>query len=86
MAAVEKYKLPRDKIDVEALSQTIAWYLNISGDDAEFLSYDPVRRDQITAQLQAQPGFEPSLWPCDIVVQEANGAIARLTPPKSLEE
>ena len=99
MAHIEKYKVPRNLIDVEAIAQTMARYLIISSEDTEFLSYDPTRRDQIIAQLQAQPGFKRSSWPCDIVggsdlplekydeyLAKADAGIAQLTPPKSLEE
>ena len=76
----------------------MAQYYQIFGEDTEFLSHDPTRRDQITAQrLKTHPEFMPAI--CDVVgsaglplekrdeyLAGADGAIARLTPPKSLEE
>ncbi|KAI0349822.1 hypothetical protein OH77DRAFT_1431655 [Trametes cingulata] len=98
MSAIDKYKIPRAQVDVEALAQQMFLYLRIHAEDTQFLSYDPTRRDQIIAEMYAHPDCKPSCWPCDIVganmplekydeyLAHANDAIAQLTPPKSLED
>ena len=93
--SLDLYKLPRQQVDVEALAQEMARYLRITAEDAEYLSYDPARRDAIIAELYTLPGVKPSPWANQFVAEgqnpdeylvPANAAIAELTPPKSLEE
>ena len=93
--SLDLYKVPRDQVDVEALAQEMARYLRITAEDAEFLSYDPARRDAIIAELYTLPGVKSSPWANQFVAEgqnpddylgPANAAIAELTPPKSLEE
>ncbi|KAI0779303.1 hypothetical protein C8Q74DRAFT_1258355 [Fomes fomentarius] len=65
------------------------------GEDTEFLSYDPTRRDKLIAELYATEGVRPQQYADQIVppggdpdeyLRSANTAIAELTPPKSFEE
>ncbi|KAJ2986724.1 hypothetical protein NUW54_g9655 [Trametes sanguinea] len=96
--ALDKYRLPRDQVDVEALTQRWFYYLWIDAEDTEILSHDPTRRDAIITQLYSNPEVKPSCWPQDIVgdmlpaekydeyLAQADAAIVQLTPPRSLED
>ena len=54
MSSLDIYKVPREKVDVEAIAQGMARYLKMTAEDAEYLSYDPARRDAIIAELYEQ--------------------------------
>ncbi|KAI9068894.1 hypothetical protein FKP32DRAFT_1587318 [Trametes sanguinea] len=94
----DKYKLPRNQVNVEALAQRWFYYLRIDAEDTEILSHDPTRRDAIIAELYSNPEVKPSCWPKDIVgdmlppekydeyLAQADAAIEQLTPPRSLED
>ena len=99
MAAVNHsldiYKLPRASVDVEAMAQELARYLQMTAEDAEVLSQDPTRRDELVAELYKQPGVKPNSYASQFVplggdpdahLVPANAEIAKLTPPKSFEE
>ncbi len=99
MAAVyhslDIYKVPRASVDVEAMAQELARYLQMTAEDTEVLSQDPTRRDQLIAELYKQPGVKPNSYASQFVppsgdpdahLVPANAGIAKLTPPKSLEE
>ncbi|KAI0671283.1 hypothetical protein C8Q78DRAFT_850523 [Trametes maxima] len=99
MSSLDKYKVPREQVDVEALAQELARYNQICAEDTEFLDYDHAARDRITAELYANPDCKPSAFPHDTVggddeplekydayLAQVNAAIADLTPPKSLED
>ncbi|KAI0365027.1 hypothetical protein BV20DRAFT_1125244 [Pilatotrama ljubarskyi] len=98
MAAVEKYKIPRAQIDVEAMAQRIYLYLRIGSEDTEYLCQHPAERDQKIAELYASPACKPSFWPTDMIgddpspeqvdeyLSQANAQIDALTPPKSLDD
>ncbi|KAM5539584.1 hypothetical protein V8D89_006693 [Ganoderma adspersum] len=99
MAAVNHsldiYKLPRASVDVEAMAQELARYLQMTAEDAEVLSQDPTRRDELIAELYKQPGVKPNSYASQFVplggdpdahLVPANAEIAKLTPPKSFED
>lgn len=92
--SIDIYKLPRESVDVEAVAQEMTRYLKMAGEDTEFLSYDPPRRDKLIAELYATEGVKPFQYADQIVgdgnpddyLRAANAAIAELTPPKSFKE
>ena len=99
MAAVhhhlDVYKLPRALVNVEAMAQELARYLQMTAEDTEVLSQDPTRRDKLIAELYKQPGVKPNSYASQFVqpggdpdahLVPANAEIAKLTPPKSFEE
>ncbi|KAI0642820.1 hypothetical protein C8Q79DRAFT_1002663 [Trametes meyenii] len=99
MSGLDKYKVPREQVDVEALAQELARYNQICAEDTEALDYDHAARDRIMADLYANPDCKPSAFPHDTVggadeplekydayLAQVNAAIADLTPPKSLED
>ncbi|KAI9001263.1 hypothetical protein BD414DRAFT_404324 [Trametes punicea] len=98
MASIERYKIPRAQVDVEQIAQDFFTYLRVTAEDAEILSHDVARRDALIAKLYANPAVKPSSMPDDMVgvdpspeqyndyLKHANAAIARLTPPKSLDD
>ena len=99
MAAVphslDIYKVPRASVDVEAIAQELARYLQITAEDTQVLSQDPARRDKLIAELYQQPGIKPNSYASQFVpsggdpdahLVPANAEIAKLTPPKSFEE
>ena len=53
------YKVPRESVDVEAFAQQAARYMQIAAGDAEVLSRDPTRRDELYAQFSAGPDVKP---------------------------
>ncbi|KAI1791672.1 hypothetical protein LXA43DRAFT_1181574 [Ganoderma leucocontextum] len=61
MAAVyhslDVYKMPRQSVDVEALAQELARYLQMTAEDTEVLSQDPTRRDELIGELYKQLGI-----------------------------
>ncbi|KAI0363271.1 hypothetical protein BV20DRAFT_975867 [Pilatotrama ljubarskyi] len=97
MSAIDKYKIPRAQVNVEALAQQMFLYLRVHAEDTQFLSHDPTRREQIIAEMYAHTDRKPFCWPPALVaadlaeqydgyLAQADDAIARLTPPKSLED
>ncbi|KAI1791677.1 hypothetical protein LXA43DRAFT_389838 [Ganoderma leucocontextum] len=92
---LDKYKVPRESVDVESLAQELCRYLKITAEDTEFLSDHPARRDELTAKLYKQPGvqrnfsanqFVPRGGDPDTHLIPANAEIERLTPPATLED
>ena len=92
---LDQYKLPRASVDVESLAQELSRYLKITAEDTEFLSHDATRRDELVAELYQHPDVKPSIASNQFVplggdpdahLVPANAEIARLTPPKTLEE
>ncbi|KAI1791675.1 hypothetical protein LXA43DRAFT_1181577 [Ganoderma leucocontextum] len=99
MAAVyhslDVYKVPRQSVNVEALAQELARYLQMTAEDTEVLSQDPTRRDNLIWELYKQPGVKPNCYASQFVppggdpdahLVPANAEIEKLTPPKSFEE
>ena len=89
------YKVPRASVDVEAIAQGLARYLQMTAEDTEVLSQDPTRRDKLVAELYKQPGVKPNCYASQFVqpggdpdahLVPANAEIAKLTPPKTFEE
>lgn len=93
--SVESYRIPRESVDVEAIAQKFVWYLQAAGEDTEYLSYDPTRRDKLIAEFNERPDVAPNfgaenLVPFgsdpDVYLKFADGEIERLTPPQSFED
>ena len=89
------YKVPRASVDVEAIAQGLARYLQMTAEDTEVLSQDPTRRDKLVAELYKRPGVKPNCFASQFVqpggdpdahLVPANAEIAKLTPPKTFEE
>ncbi|KAH9859037.1 hypothetical protein C2E23DRAFT_801048 [Lenzites betulinus] len=98
MTSIDIYTVPRDQVDVEALSRQFVKYLQINAIDVQELSEHPQRRDAIIAELYARPETKPTFWPKDTVgadlppekydeyLAQVDAAIEQLTPPNSLED
>ncbi|KAI1791674.1 hypothetical protein LXA43DRAFT_1010028 [Ganoderma leucocontextum] len=92
---LDRYKVPKQSVNVEAIAQQFARYLKITAEDTQYLSYHPTRRDELVAELYKHPDLKSSVSPHQFVqpggdpdahLIPANAEIERLTPPKTLEE
>ena len=59
MNARMAHLLPLPGVDVEALAQRVAHYMQIVAGDTEILSRDPTRRDELYAQFNTRPDVKP---------------------------
>ncbi|KDQ06476.1 hypothetical protein BOTBODRAFT_193024 [Botryobasidium botryosum FD-172 SS1] len=50
---IDRYKVPRASVDVEALAQQQARYLRIHAEEAQILAADPTARDKALAELNS---------------------------------
>lgn len=64
---IDKYKIPRSQVNVEATAQQAVSYLRYQEDDIERLAVEPVRRDKIIARFHTHPEFKPSSLSKDMV-------------------
>ncbi|KAM5538022.1 hypothetical protein V8D89_008219 [Ganoderma adspersum] len=92
---LDKYKIPRESVDIEALAQGLAYYFKITAEDTQFLSKHIARHDELFAEFYKLPGVKPSVAACEFVplggdpdthLVPANAQIERLTPPKMIED
>nr|VWP01895.1 Cell morphogenesis protein (Cell morphogenesis protein PAG1) [Ganoderma boninense] len=92
---LDPYNVSRQLPNVEALAQQYARYLQIAGEDTEFLSYHVTRRDEIIAEFYSHPEVKSSIAPHQFVqpgedpniyLDGANDLIKKHTPPETLED
>lgn len=61
------YQVPRESVDVEALGEQAAFYMRIA-EDAEVLSSDRTRRDQLYHEFAARAEVKPRAFAPENVV------------------
>ncbi|KAI1791671.1 hypothetical protein LXA43DRAFT_389864 [Ganoderma leucocontextum] len=92
---LDRYKVPRRSVNVEALAQQLARYLKVTAEDTQYLSKHATRRDELFAELYKHPDVKSSVAPQEFVqlgsdpdahLIPANAEIERLTPPKTIED
>ena len=94
----EKFKIPRNQINVEALAKAYCMYAAIAAVDTAFLARDPARRDQLYKEMCNNPKVSRNWMPEAVVPPEegpegvdrhlalVDREIAARTPPATFEE